>query len=78
VTRRLLVVFLLVGSVNLGMLGYVLAARSADGRRAREMMCRREPTLEKLVAAGEHYGLLARADVDAFRRTSPQDCPPSP
>lgn len=77
-TRRLLVVFLLVGSVNLGMLGYVLAARSADGRRARELLCRREPTLEKLVAAGEHYGLLSAGDVRTFRRTSPRDCPPSP
>jgi hypothetical protein len=54
------------------------ATQSEDGRKARVTQCQREPVLRKLVFAGKRFRLLTPADVDAFARTAPRDCPPKP
>jgi hypothetical protein len=51
------------------------ATQSEDGRKARVTQCAREPVLRKLVFAGKRFRLLTPADVDAFTRTAPRDCP---
>lgn len=50
---------------------------ASDGAKARATQCLREPIIRKLVVAGEHYHLLAPADVLTFRETAPKGCPPS-
>jgi hypothetical protein len=56
------------------------AAQSADGRKARVTQCAREPVLRKLVVGAHRFPVLGvtAADVDAFTRTAPRDCPPKP
>jgi hypothetical protein len=56
------------------------ATQSEDGRKARVTQCAREPVLRKLVVGAHRFPVLGvtAADVDAFTRTAPRDCPPKP
>jgi hypothetical protein len=82
-TPTVLMVLMAVGIVVEGVLLVPVVQRQAmqseDGRRARVTQCAREPVFRKLVVAANRFHLVTAADLEAFKRTAPHDCPvPTP